>query len=76
MSQSDKTQQKLIDSIRKTKTGAAKAPAPQASTKPTQPAKSAPATKAAAPAKRAPERATPASPSADPYRLGRRVWPD
>jgi hypothetical protein len=62
MTGSDKTQQKLIDSIRKTKSAAAKSPE---------------AAQSAEPAKRAaPPRSTPVSQGSDPYQSGRRVWPD
>ena len=70
MTGSDKTQQKLIDSIRKTKSAAAKSP------EATRPAEAAePAAKPAAkPA--APPRPTPVSQGSDPYQSDQRVWPD
>ena len=68
MTGSDKTQQKLIDSIRKTKSAAAKSP------EATRPAEAAAAEPAAKPA--APPRPTPVSQGSDPYQSGQRVWPD
>lgn len=72
MSQSDKTQQQLIDSIRKTKTGTAKSPAAGTASKSTPAAKPATQSKPAPRAKRA--AATPSG--SDPFQWGRRVWPD
>lgn len=68
MSETDKTGDKLVASIRKTKAGAAKpaqaAPAKTATTSKVQARK--PATKS--------RRTAPAN--VDPYTCGRRVWPD
>ncbi len=66
MTDQDKTQEKLLDSIRKTKQAVAKSPS---TAKPAAPSKSA--------AKRpAPSRAAPVQRRSDPYQSGRRVWPD
>ena len=67
MSGTDKTGDKLVASIRKTKAGAAKKQAaPAKAAKPRKPRTSTPAAKS--------ER--PAQVSADPYSCGGRVWPD
>jgi len=70
---SDKTKEKLLSSMRKTKAGASETPA-------------APASKTVAPAAKAPAKAKPAAktkakvpakaPSADPFQSGQRIWPD
>jgi len=70
MSETDKTSDKLVASIRKTKAGAAKpaqaAPAKTAKTTTTRARARKPATKS---------RRT-ATANADPYTCGGRVWPD
>ena len=69
MTTQDKTGQKLVDSIRKTKAGATATPS--------QPEK--PATKPKAPARRRPAPKTQRSEdnaNRDPYQSGARVWPD
>ena len=78
MSQSDKTQQQLIDSIRKTKTGTAKSPATGTASKSTPAAKPATQSKPAPRSKRAatPPRAAATPSGSDPFQWGRRVWPD
>ena len=82
MSSNDKTRQKLVDTMRRTKVSATKKAAPKAKVaaeakqEPTK--KPAPAAKRA-PAKKAPQKATAkvASPAtADPYQSGHRIWPD
>ena len=72
MSERDRTQQKLIDSIRKTKSAAAKSSAPSKLTKPVTSEKQPAATKRASPK----PKVAPARGTVDPYRSGRRVWPD
>jgi len=69
MSETDKTGDKLVASIRKTKAGAAK-PAQAA------PARSAKPTTRARARKPAPKSRRTASDNADPFTWGRRVWPD
>jgi hypothetical protein len=78
MSQSDKTQQQLIDSIRKTKTAAGKSPTTGTASKTTPAAKPAAQSKPAPRAKRAttPPAAAATPSGSDPFQLGRRVWPD
>ena len=68
MSETDKTGDKLVASIRKTKAGAAK-PAQAA------PAKTAKTTRVQARKPATKSRRT-ATGNADPYTCGRRVWPD
>jgi hypothetical protein len=91
MATADKTRQKLVDSMRKSKTGAARKPATS------KPATSKPAAGSrAATAKKAPARRAPAKPAArqqrqstaaamtavtwqasdDPYQSDGRIWPD
>lgn len=75
MSDSDKTRQKLMDTIRRTKAGNA----PAAEEKPAEAAApKAPAKPKAAASKPAPAKAEkPASaPAASGFSRGRRVWPD
>ena len=90
MTNSDKTRQKLVNSMRKSKDAAAKKPAQKADAAMATPAprkyskksKSA----AAAPAPAAARSRSPSRPqsalaavrpgSGDPYQYGRRVWPD
>jgi len=86
MSDTEKTRQKLMDTIRRTKAGAAGAPeeAPQAAAaeKPAPAARSKTAKPKAKPSpKPAANKSTPAKKSAgggqdDAYQSGRRVWPD
>ncbi|MGB5301494.1 MAG: hypothetical protein WBN08_18980 [Thiogranum sp.] len=79
MSTTDKTRQQLVDSMRKTKAGAAgKTAAGSNSPRPVK--KTARTTKKAAAtpaAKRSAKTAAGSRPEMrDPYRAGRRVWPD
>jgi len=75
MNTSDKTGEKLVQSIRQTKTSGSANPSRASRTKASTgtsaatETKSAPARKARAPRKPAVERT-------DPYQSGRRVWPD
>jgi len=81
MSTADKTKQKLLDSMRKSKSGAARKPAAGTRAKTTKKAttRRAPAKKAAA---KRPARATASMPavtcqaSDDPYQSHGRIWPD
>ena len=80
MSDNEKTRQKLVDTMRRTKVSATKKAAPKTKVE----AKKEPATKPAPAAKKAPvKKAQPkaaakvTSPVAvDPYQSGRRIWPD
>ncbi len=80
MSDNDKTRQKLVDSMRRTKVSATKKAAPKASVE----TKKAPATKPTPAAKKAPVKKAPAKAAAkvtskvavDPYQSVRRIWPD
>lgn len=65
MTDTGKTEQKLIDSIRKTKAAAGAASAPAAAPE-----------KPAAPAPKRAQAAAETQVAADPYQSGRRVWPD
>lgn len=82
MTTADKTKQKLLDSMRKSKSGAARKPAAGTRAKTTQKAtaRRAPAKKADAPKRPAPAEtvmpATTRQTSADPYQSRGRVWPD
>ena len=81
MSSTDKTRQKLMDSMRKTKAGStSKSGTPKSDTKASSSAaQSKPAAKPAAkpaPAKRKPARQPVKKGGGDPYQVGRRVWPD
>jgi len=83
MTTADKTKQKLLDSMRKSKSGAARKPAAadtRAMTTQKATARRAPAKKAAAPKRPAPaETVMPAitrQTSEDPYQSQGRVWPD
>lgn len=69
MTTQDKTGQKLVDSIRKTKAGAAAAPAQaqETATKPKASVRRKPAAKPKPAARKE---------SRDPYQSGGRVWPD
>jgi len=75
---SDKTKEKLLSSMRRTKAGASESPASPATTVSNTsaektPAKATPAAKTKAPAKaKAPTKA----PSTDSFQSGRRIWPD
>lgn len=71
MSEADKTGEKLVASMRRTKAGAG--PASGAAKKPT-----AASTRKAAPGKSAARKSkpAPAASGSDPYQSGRRVWPD
>jgi len=73
---SDKTKEKLLSSMRRTKAGASESPASPATTVSNTsaektPAKATPAAKTKVPAK-APTKA----PSTDSFQSGRRIWPD
>lgn len=84
MSDTEKTRQKLMDTIRRTKAGAAGTPeeAPQAAAEKPAPAakpkaakpKAKPSPKPAA--KSAPAKKSAGGSQADAYQSGRRVWPD
>ena len=78
MTDTDKTREKLLSSIRKTKAAADKEAAATPETPappiPSAPAASAPASRASAASAAKTKR--PAMPATDPYRSGRRVWPD
>jgi hypothetical protein len=82
MTTADKTKQKLLDSMRKSKSGTARKPAAGTRAKTTQKttARRAPAKKAAAPKRPAPaETSMPAvtrQVSDDPYQSHGRIWPD
>ncbi|MDZ7752226.1 MAG: hypothetical protein U5S82_11290 [Gammaproteobacteria bacterium] len=85
MTDADKTRQRLVDSIRKARSGAGapvdSAPATPAHSTPAPARKRAPARPRPAPAAKAPRAAakpTPADPGppGDPFHRGRRVWPD
>jgi hypothetical protein len=73
MSGTDKTGDKLVASIRKTKAGAAK---PKQAAKKAAPAKTAKPRRARTGAPAAKSRRAAAPASADPYSCGGRVWPD
>jgi hypothetical protein len=79
MNSNDKTRQKLVDSMRKTKVSATKKAAPKAKVAPKEPAsKPAPAASKRA-VKKPQQKATTAASSpvnADQYQSGRRIWPD
>jgi hypothetical protein len=81
MSSNDKTRQKLVDSMRRTKVSATKKAAPKAKVE----AKQAPATQPAPTAKKAQvKKAQPTTAAkkvtsavaADHYQSGQRIWPD
>jgi len=76
MSTTDKTRQQLVDSMRETK--AAAASKKTAGNKTPRPATRAAKTtkKAASPASSAKVEAGSGTETPDPYRVGRRVWPD
>jgi len=77
MSSTDKTRQKLMESMRKTKAGSASKS--DTTTTSESKASSAGQSKAAAkpaPAKRKPARKPVPKTGGDPYQAGRRVWPD
>jgi hypothetical protein len=84
MSSSDKTRQQLMDSMRKTKAGAASKKASEnkaAGSKTSQPAAPAPTAKkkaARTTTRKHPAKVEVASQveTSDPYSAGRRVWPD
>ena len=81
MSTTDKAQQKLVDSMRKTKARSGGAPASAKKAEETKPAasrskKKASATKAAAKESAKPTAATARQVGADPYQASPRVWPD
>lgn len=70
---SDKTKEKLLSSMRKTKAGTAETPA-----SPAAPAPKTAAPKTAAPEAKVKPKAKPATKavSADSYQVGQRIWPD
>ena len=81
MSSNDKTRQKLVDSMRRTKVSATKKAAPKAKVE----ANKTPATKPSSAAKSEPvQKAQPTTAAkkvtstvvADPYQSGQRIWPD
>ncbi|MGB5260402.1 MAG: hypothetical protein WBO34_07765 [Gammaproteobacteria bacterium] len=82
MATADKTRQKLVDSMRKSKTGAASEPAggSRAPTAMKTPARRAPAKKPAARRQRPPTgaamRAVTRQTSDNPYQSDGRIWPD
>ena len=91
MTDTDKTRQKLVNSMRKSKDEASKKPVPKtATTKTSSPAKTRPQTKtttttrastkstrdSGAAAKTVAAKAGSARVASDPYQGGRRVWPD
>jgi hypothetical protein len=81
MATADKTRQKLVDSMRKSKTGAASKPAGggRAATARKAPARRAPARKAAQPQRPSAAAAMKAvtwQASTDPYQSDGRIWPD
>ncbi|MGD8498423.1 MAG: hypothetical protein PVG82_05925 [Chromatiales bacterium] len=79
MSDTDKTREKLLSSIRKTKAGATAktepAPEPAEPARPSTPARRSATSKAATTTSRA-QRAPQRQETQDPYQGGRRVWPD
>ena len=81
MATADKTRQKLVDSMRKSKTGAASKPAggSRAATARKAPARRAPAKPAARQQRQSTAAAMPAvtwQASDDPYQSDGRIWPD
>lgn len=76
MTTNDKTRQQLVDTMRKTKAGATKKKPVAADSKTTkgdiQPAKKT----AEKPVKRPDSTLKKRNSQADPYQIGRRVWPD
>ena len=82
MSDTDKTREKLLSSIRKTKAGATAktepAPEPAKPAQPSTPARRSATPKAASTKSRASrsQRAPQRQDTTDPYQGGRRVWPD
>lgn len=80
MSDNDKTRQKLVDSMRRTKVSATKKAAPKASveSKKATASKPAPAAKKAPVKKAQPKAAAkvPSTVAVDSYQSGRRIWPD
>jgi hypothetical protein len=79
MSSTDKTRQQLVDSMRKTKAAAASTntagnKAPRPTTRAAKTTKKAASTTKAKRSAKVEVRSRPETP--DPYRVGRRVWPD
>lgn len=80
MSSNDKTRQKLVDSMRRTKVGATQKATPKTKVEAKEPAtKAAPAAKKATVKKKPQQKATAKVTSTvaiDAYQSGRRIWPD
>ena len=73
MSTTDKTRQKLMESMRKTKAAASNK---TDSNKPTSAPVAAPKTKPVSRQKDPKKQSVKVQPGSDPYQSGRRIWPD